>query len=82
MQRALVVFAGFAQTDDAKDGTPAANDAFPSLGEAAKEEDASSFPTLGAAATEGIFRVPGDAVACPATRFCSGRWARSSSRAS
>ena len=44
-------FRGIAQTDDAKDDAPAANAAFPSLGEAAKEEDASSFPTLGAAAT-------------------------------
>ena len=47
----MCVFAGLAQTDDAKDDAPAANAAFPSLGEAAKEEDASSFPTLGAAAT-------------------------------
>ena len=47
----MCVFAGLAQTDDAKDDAPAANAAFPSLGEAAKEEDAPPFPTLGAAAT-------------------------------
>ena len=42
----------------------------------------SRMVALRAARAEGTFRMPRDAVACPATRFCSGRWARSSSRAS
>ena len=42
----VCVFAGSAQTDDAKDDAPAANAAFPSLGEAAKEEDASLVSSL------------------------------------